>query len=167
MDGKEKDAIQELCLKKQVVRSEFINPDSIVIEQWTRFKCQYGCRGYGKSLCCPPHSPTPEETLKIIAAYRIGLLLQFNGTQVTKAIAEIEREIFLKNFYKVISFGAGPCRLCKECTLTECTVPALARPSMEACGIDVYQTVRNNGFEINVLQSKDEQQKRFGLVLIE
>jgi hypothetical protein len=38
---------------------------------------------------------------------------------------------------------------------------------MEACGIDVYATVRNNGFSINVLKSKEETESCFGLLLIE
>jgi hypothetical protein len=38
---------------------------------------------------------------------------------------------------------------------------------MEACGIDVFSTAKNNGFPINVLKSKDEVQNYYGLVLIE
>ena len=86
---------------------------------------------------------------------------------MTKTIAKIEKDIFLKNYHKVISFGAGPCRLCKECSLSECKFPQIARPSMEACGIDVYATARNNGFPINVLKSKKEEENCYGLILIE
>jgi hypothetical protein len=38
---------------------------------------------------------------------------------------------------------------------------------MEASGIDVYETVRRNGFEVNVLKDKDAQGSFFGLILIE
>lgn len=38
---------------------------------------------------------------------------------------------------------------------------------MEACGIDVYSTARNNGFPIYVLKSKDEIENCYGLILIE
>ena len=71
------------------------------------------------------------------------------------------------DYYKAISFGAGPCRLCKECDMLECKFPKLARPSMEACGIDVYSTARNNGFPLQVLTSKEEEQNRYALLLIE
>jgi len=168
MDIKDKIKIESLCIDKKALNSKFIDPTSIVIGYWTRYKCQYGCSGYGKSLCCPPHSPTPGETKKIISEYNLGLLIHFGGDiRVTKTIVEIEREIFLKNYYKVISFGAGPCKLCKECTLSDCTVPKLARASMEACGIDVYATARNNGFPINVLRTKKEEENCYGLLLIE
>jgi hypothetical protein len=38
---------------------------------------------------------------------------------------------------------------------------------MESCGIDVFSTVRNNGYHIEVLKDLSQQMNRFGLVLIE
>jgi hypothetical protein len=38
---------------------------------------------------------------------------------------------------------------------------------MEGAGIDVYETVRRNGFGINVLKNKESQGSYFGLILIE
>jgi len=160
--------IQTICLEKKAIDSKLIEAESIVIGHWTRHKCQYGCPVYGKSLCCPPHSPTPDQTKKIIADYTIGLLIHFGGgLKIAKTMAQIERETFLRNHHKAMAFGAGPCRLCKECSLSECKFPQIARPSMEGCGIDVYATARNNGFPINVLTSKDEQINGYGLLLIE
>lgn len=160
--------IRNLCREKKAINSKFIDPKSITIGCWTRFKCQYGCSAYNTNLCCPPYSPTPDETKKVIADYNLALLIHFGGDiKVSKTIVQIEREVFLKNYHKVISFVAGPCTLCKECSLSECDFPKLARPSMEACGIDVYSTARNNGFPINVLKSKDEERNHYGLLLIE
>lgn len=168
MNDKDIKEIQAICLEKKAIASKLIDPASIVIAHWTRHKCQYGCQGYGKSLCCPPHSPTPDQTKKIIADYTIGLLIHFgSGAKISKTMAEIEREAFLKNHHKAIAFGAGPCRLCKECSLSECKFPEIARPSMEGCGMDVYATARNNDFPINVLTSKDEKRNWYGLLLIE
>ena len=168
MKSADKKEIKKYCAAQKAEDACFIDPASVVVGYWTRYKCQYGCGAYGKSLCCPPHTPTPDETRKILSDYQVGLLVHFTGkTRVTRAMATIEREIFLMDYYKVISFGAGPCRLCKECDLLECKVPDLARPSMEACGIDVYSTARNNGFPIHVLTSKEQDQNRYGLLLIE
>ncbi len=168
MDDKDKKKFQDLCKKNKAKNSKYIDPQSIVIGYWTRYKCQYGCPAYNKSLCCPPNCPGPDETKKIIADYKLGLLIHFGGgVGVTKTIVKIEREIFLHNYYKVICFGAGPCRLCKECPGTECKFPQLARPSMEGCGIDVYATARNNGFPIDVLKAKNEEENCYGLILIE
>jgi len=38
---------------------------------------------------------------------------------------------------------------------------------MEACGIDVYQTVRNCGFELQVVKAEDSPYAYVGLILIE
>ena len=42
-----------------------------------------------------------------------------------------------------------------------------ARPSMEGCGIDVYQTARNNGFFIKTLSEKTETQNAYCLMLVD
>ena len=168
MKASVKEKIRNFCLAQKAIEAKFIDPASVVVGHWTRFKCQYGCGAYGKSLCCPPASPTPEETKNILSDYSLGLLVHFGSdVRITSAIATIEREVFLMDYYKAISFGAGPCRLCKECDMLECKFPKLARPSMEACGIDVYSTARNNGFPLQVLTSKEEKQNRYALVLIE
>jgi hypothetical protein len=38
---------------------------------------------------------------------------------------------------------------------------------MEACGIDVFRTVRSNGFEIEVVRDHNDMQHYFGCVLVE
>jgi len=48
-----------------------------------------------------------------------------------------------------------------------CRFPKIARPSMEAVGIDVFKTVRNAGFNIKVLQSIMDTPTYFGMVLVE
>jgi predicted metal-binding protein len=165
---RDKVEIQELCRSKGAVDSRYIDPASVITAHWVRYKCQYGCSGYGKSPCCPPRSPAPDETKRIVAEYSLGLLVHFKKLSgVTQAIVEIERELFLRNYYKAIGFGGGRCNLCKECSLDECQQPRLARPSMEACGIDVYATARNNGFPIDVVRTREDDQDCYGLLLIE
>jgi hypothetical protein len=38
---------------------------------------------------------------------------------------------------------------------------------MEACGIDVFKTARDNGFRIEVVRTRDVVENIFGLVLVE
>jgi hypothetical protein len=38
---------------------------------------------------------------------------------------------------------------------------------MEACGIDVFATVRKHGFTIDVVRTPSDPQHYFGLVLVE
>jgi predicted metal-binding protein len=150
------------------VGAKSIRADSIVTAAWVRLKCRYGCGGWGSTLCCPPHTPTPEETARVIACYRRALLIHCRRTpRPTPLVVALEREIFLAGYYKALAFGAGPCRLCRECTLESCTKPNEARPSMESAGIDVYATARANGFPIDVVQNTGDEQNYYGLVLIE
>ncbi len=158
--------------------AKMIDPGSIVTAEWVRMKCQFGCPGFGESLCCPPHSPTPDVTRKVIDSYRIAILLHQklpnkksrwrSFEKFSKTILRLETEIFLDGYYKTWSMGCGPCDLCKICNLSgSCRHGLEARPSMEACGIDVYKTARDNGFPIQVVRTRDAEMNVFGLVLVE
>jgi predicted metal-binding protein len=86
----------------------------------------------------------------------------------TPIVAEIERQVFLKGFYKAFAMASGPCELCEECNLDgDCRYPYEARPSMEACGIDVFQTAREAGFPIEVLTSCEDTPNFYSLLLVE
>jgi predicted metal-binding protein len=154
--------------KKLKVRDAAIIPaGSVVTAEWVRLKCQFGCGGYGKTLTCPPYSPTPEQTRRMLADYRHGLLIHGDEhTHISEIVAELEREIFLDGYHKAFGMGSGPCDLCDRCPKS-CRYPEKARPSMEASGIDVFSTVRANGFPIEVLKTETCEGNYYGLVLIE
>jgi predicted metal-binding protein len=148
--------------------AKLIRADSVVTAAWVRMKCRFGCGGWGSNLCCPPYSPTPEETARVVAGYRKALLVHCTSeVRPTPLVATLEREIFLAGYYKALAYGAGPCRLCKHCNLEACLRPDEARPAMEACGIDVFATARGNGFPIDVVTDASSDQNYYGLVLIE
>ncbi|HSB04215.1 MAG TPA: DUF2284 domain-containing protein [Thermodesulfobacteriota bacterium] len=162
------------AIEKEMDGAKVIDPGSIVTAEWVRMKCQYGCPGYGGGLCCPPHTPFPEVTRKVIDSYEKAILLHQRLDQGRKtksfneAIVRLEVEIFLDGYYKAWSMGSGPCRLCKECSLTgPCRHGYEARPSMEACGIDVFKTARDNGFPIEVVRSLEETRNVYGVILVE
>jgi predicted metal-binding protein len=150
------------------IRAEIISPSDVATASWVRWKCQFGCGGYGSTLMCPPHAPAPEETRKMLDEYRTGILFEGTYGNTKKIAVRMEREIFLSGFQKALGLGAGPCRLCPSCAMGEgCRNPDRARPSMEACGIDVFTTVRKHGFSIEVVKTRDDPQHYFGLVLID
>ena len=159
--------VQRAC-ELGALEAKVIDPRTVVTAAWVRLKCQYGCGGYGKSWCCPPHSPAPAETQAAIDCYQYALLARFDELEYpTEAIVTLEREVFLAGHYKALGLGAGPCTLCKTCNGEKCVEPRKARPSMEACGIDVYATARANGFPIHVLVDREAEENCYGLVLIE
>ncbi len=174
-------SLESFCkraLEIGIDEAKIIDTRSVVTAEWVRLKCQYGCPGFGESLCCPPHTPTPDVTRKVIDSYRKAILLHqrlLKGKGRTErsktfreAIVPLEIEIFLGGYYKAWSMGSGPCDLCKKCNLSgSCKQGLKARPSMEACGIDVYKTARDNGFPIEVVKRHGDEMNLFGLVLVE
>lgn len=146
-----------------------IHPDTITVGRWVQLKCKYGCEEYGKKLTCPPHSPSFEEMKEILSEYNKALLLHGHlSWQMRYITAEIEKLAFSLGFYKAFGLGAGPCKLCENCdTARSCVRTMEARPSMEACGIDVYQTARNHHLKIETLKNHNEEVNIYGLILLE
>ena len=136
--------------------------------EWVRLKCQYGCGAYASSRNCPPYSPTPERTRKILDEFQTAILVHGDRTaDIRKIVVALEREVFLAGYYKAFAYACGPCRLCRECNLEDCTHPYQARPSMESAGIDVYATARGNGYPIEVVRDHTCDENYYGLVLVE
>jgi predicted metal-binding protein len=166
------------AFSKGMTKAKIINTENIVVANWVRLKCQYGCGGYSKRLTCPPYSPVPEYTQKMVTEYSKALLMQIENIppkiedkvsqKLKRIVADLEREIFLDGYYKAFGMTSGPCRLCRTCNLGKpCKYPYEARPSMEACGIDVYQTVRNAGFKLEVVETEDSCCTYNGLILVD
>jgi len=169
--------------KEGALHAKQIPAESVVTAAWTRFKCQFGCPAYDTNYCCPPYTPTADKTREIISCYRRGLLFHFQVPGDPKGysffkdwkknfmlLLDLEKKMFKDGYYKVLLFLAGPCLLCRKCEKLEgsaCKFPELARPSMEGCGIDVFQTVRNNGFQVEPLCEKGEDQNVFCLMLVD
>jgi predicted metal-binding protein len=86
---------------------------------------------------------------------------------ITRLAAQLEIKIFLDGYYKAWAMGCGPCLICRVCNPESCRYPQYARPSMEACGIDVYATARKAGFPIEVVINYDQISNRYALILIE
>ena len=165
-----RELIELATTKAGVIEAEIIPPSKVETAGWVRLKCQYGCGGWGSNLCCPPYTPPPEQTRSILDGYKRAMLIHFApGAKVKKTVVALEREIFLRGAWKAFGLGAGPCYLCKTCSLKDglCRDPEHARPSMEACGIDVYTTAHNAGMHIEVVRTQSQRPDYYGMVLID
>jgi len=145
----------------------------VVTAPWVRMKCQFGCGNFGRSLCCPPRSPAPEQTRTILDSFSVGLLLHRHVVSgrglvddFNEVAVDLERALFFDGFYKAWAVGSGPCMRCKECGET-CRHADRARPSMEACGIDVFATARAHDLPIHTLHDRKEERDFYALVLAE
>jgi len=80
----------------------------------------------------------------------------------------LETAAFKSGFYLAAGLIGGECCLCEECVSPHseegCRHPFQSRPSMEAMGIDVYETCRKNGLPIDF--SSKENVRWTGLILL-
>jgi predicted metal-binding protein len=170
------------AVKGRAAEAKVIDPASVVTAPWVRLKCKYGCEMYGREYCCPPETPTPEQTREILDCYQRAILFHYRAARqegvdrrkgrraLIDAIVALEGEMFKDGFYKAFALLSGPCGLCAECAKSKnkpCNFGNRARPSMESCGIDVYQTAWNNGFPIQPLRHKGETQNLYCLLLVD
>jgi predicted metal-binding protein len=156
--------------KRGVLDVRIISPAEVETAAWVRLKCQFGCDGFGQCLVCPPFTPTPDEMRKVLDSYRRAALLHLDNKVNIKALtAELERDIFLRGAWKALGLGAGSCPFCRECNIQEksCRHAERARPSMEACGIDVFSTVKKFGLPIEVVRTTRQCPNFYGLLLID
>ncbi len=164
--------LKELCrlaTEMGAVDVRVIQARDVVVCDWVRWKCRFGCENYGRSLMCPPYSPQPDETRALLQGYEYALLLRLKpAVERRNLVLSLERAVFLRGYPSALGLTAGPCRLCEECNIKGgiCLKPREARPSMEACGIDVFTTARNAGYDMNVLTSKDQPYYSISLMLV-
>ncbi|MCG2737821.1 MAG: DUF2284 domain-containing protein [Candidatus Methanoperedenaceae archaeon] len=127
--------MQSIALDNGANDLRHISTNIIKTATWVRLKCRYGCKAYGKHLSCPPYSPTPEETEKMLREYEHAVLIEFVGLQektsveprhihhylwalilkIQDVIFKLERHAFLAGYYKAFGFGAYPCSQCETC----------------------------------------------------
>ncbi len=115
-----------------------ISTDKIVVSEWVRFKCRYGCPSYGQRLSCPPFSPTPEETRRLLAEYKVAVIIHSQTkpepswtpdqyrqyvrecrAKLHTAVIDMERAAFFSGYYKAFAMGSTPCSLCETCVIKE------------------------------------------------
>ena len=160
--------------------AKLIHPGTVVTAAWVRWKCQFGCTGYGERYMCPPDTPNWDETRKLLNCYNRAILFHMEmpsapergkqGREYLDKLVELEGEIFKDGYYKAFVLLAGPCQVCKKCAKQSelpCNFGNKARPAMEACGIDVFQTARNNEFNVVPLRGKSETRNIYCLMLVD
>lgn len=158
----------------------WMNPKSIVVSQWTRMKCTFGCKNYGRVGACPPHVPSVPECRAFFREYKEGVVLHFAKKVdqpedrfawtrgVNLKLLKLEREIFLMGYYKAFLLFVDSCNLCESCAgaREECKNPRQSRPTPESMAVDVYATVRKLGYPIEVLSEYSQEMNRYAFLLI-
>ena len=102
---------------------KWIAPERVVVAEWVRMKCIFGCWLYGKNATCPPNTPAVDECRRFFGAYREGAVFHFEKS--------------------------------------------VSRPTPEGFAMDVFSTVRQFGYRIEVLTDYVQSMNRYAFLLIE
>lgn len=146
-----------------------ITPDDIAFDIRAILKCRWGCEEYSeKNIRCYTRDTTYNERIAMINSYKNILFVHAHDAhELSHVLLALEKVAFLDGHY--FSFVLRYCHLCKVCANDQgkpCPTPQKIRPCEEAFGIDVYKTALNLGLPCQTLQSKNEEQNRYGFLLI-
>lgn len=171
--------IESILQDRGLTDFKWIKPGEIVVAQWVRIKCMYGCEGYGMA-CCPPNTPSVEDCEKFFREYESGLLIRLNkfadrddypsdwSKDISDELLETERQVFLSGYEKAFLLNHTCCTECDKCPgkREDCRDKKRSRPSPESFAVDVYQTVRKAGMDINVVSENPSEITRIAILLI-
>ena len=160
---------------------KWIKPKDIVVAEWVRMKCLFGCKNYGRNASCPPNVPSVAECRRFFDEYTSGVILHFEKRVkkpenrhawtrgVCAGLLKLERAVFLAGYHKAFLLFMDTCSLCATCpgVRGECRNPASSRPSPEAMAVDVFSTARQHDYRIEVLSDYSQTMNRFAFLLIE
>jgi len=139
MDDKTLENELKALAKKNDAQIYEIDPREIVVSEWVRWRCKFGCKGFAKHLGCPPYVPGPSETRDLLKEYSKAYIVHFKGIPgmedidpknipedwhlflkglirwIGDTVYELEQHAFYQGYYKSLAFAAYPCIYCDEC----------------------------------------------------
>jgi predicted metal-binding protein len=127
-----------------------ISTEQIVFDSRSFLKCRFGCNRWGRYWTCPPHlNLSPEMFREAFGKYTSALVIKSAEPNVgQKVTVEIEKEAMMVSGC-TYAFAMVLCVACEDCAYPEpCRYPHLARPSMDAYGIDIGRTAESMGFKV-------------------
>ena len=176
----DRQTIDALISEKGCGDFKWIDPQKIIVAQWVRMKCMFGCGEYGRGASCPPNTPPVPECERFFNEYSDAVILHYQGkmdkpddrhtwsAKINVKLAALERDVFLTGQEKAFCLFMDSCNICKECTgdRQTCKEPRLSRPGPEAMAVDVYSTVRQFGFPINVRTDYQQTMDRYAFLMV-
>ena len=177
---KERQKLDRMFGEKGYADYKWIDPQKIIVSQWVRMKCMFGCGEYGHSACCPPNVPSVSECERFFHEYQDAVIFRFEKTfdkpedrhkwskKVNIKLAKLERDVFLAGYERAFLLFMDSCGICADCAATRegCKEPRSARPSPESMAVDVYSTVRLFGFPVEVRTEYSQEMNRYAFLMI-
>lgn len=154
--------LTEAALKAGATKATVIDGSQIVLSEVFRDICASNqCGKYGKCWMCPPDIGPIDELMAKVKSFPKAVLYQiiweiedsfdFEGmmeageknsalSQRLQKVLKAEMEV---PFWHLTSGGCHVCKACARAADKPCRFPERALTSLEACGIDVYNTTKD------------------------
>ncbi len=88
-------------------KAKIIDTETVVMAEWVRWKCQYGCPLFEKDPFHPPVAPDAASTKKVLGEYTKAILLNSpNGQTLSEAAVRLEGEAYHRGYYKAFALTA-------------------------------------------------------------
>ena len=174
-------ALEGFFVERGFTDFRWLDPREIVVAEWVRMKCLYGCAEYGQNAACPPNAPPVDACARFFREYRRAVVFHFAKTaekpedrhawsrKINLGLLKLEGEVFKAGFVKAFLLPMDSCNYCPDCPgiRTACKELKLSRPSPDALAMDVYSTVRKIGYPIEVLPGYDREMNRYAFLLVD
>jgi predicted metal-binding protein len=176
----DRNELERLFREKGFDDFKWIDPGKIVVAQWVRMKCLFGCGDYGRNATCPPNTPSVAECERFIHEYEEAVVFHFAKKvdkpedrhawtrSIEDRLLDVEKTVFLSGHQKAFVLALDSCAFCETCTgrRASCKEPNRARPTSDAMAVDVFSTVRSVGYPIEVLSDYTRTMNRYAFLLI-
>ena len=152
-----------------------VSATAITIDERVTLKCEVPkCFGYGVCANCPPHAPSTQRMRAVINMYHTAVVFRLDVPprvivrdrdtimervaaykKMFSIVSSLESAAFYDGHYLAAGLAAGSCKstFCHDldCAVLEgqrCRHDLVARPSMEAVGIDCYALAVSLGWDV-------------------
>jgi predicted metal-binding protein len=136
--------------KMGATEAKLMSTDQVIFDPRSHLKCRFGCGRWGRYWTCPPHLSLSQEAFdRAFEQYRSALVIRTPEPKSGQKIAlALEKEAMLQHGC-TFALALALCVQCEECAYPEpCRFPHLARPAMDAFGVDVGRTLETLGFGV-------------------
>ena len=133
-----------------------VAPATVPFSLKARAACR-SCRRYGKKMTCPPYAEPVEYYQKLLPQYRFCAVLfdvfpvsvcgEESSLKIAEKVQEVVSSLREEGYYFIFPFGAGSCKVCKNCE-NPCPFPEKALTPLEGAGVDVVELMAGLGITL-------------------
>jgi predicted metal-binding protein len=180
--------------------AQIIKSKQVIVEYRVSGKCKIPkCAYYGTNINCPPFVTPVEDMRKMLKEYEYGIFIRIvlpsdhmagveafeedriglDLRKLHEIVSRVESHAFYDGYYLAMGFAGGPCKraFCHNvecCALISgkgCRHSLMARPAMEAVGINCFKMATKEGWDIYPIGKETSPDDvpygtRLGLILI-